>query len=57
MVVEIAEELREAFDVEKTGMGVAAEWVGEDRVLGGYLDRGYGNEYDFDQGEKVEGVF
>lgn len=57
MVVEIAEELREAFDVEKTGLGVAAEWVGEERVLREYLDRGFGNGYDFDQTGKVEGVF
>ena len=57
MVVEIAEELREAFDVEKTGLGVAAEWVGEERVLREYLDRGFGNVYDFDQTGKVEGVF
>jgi hypothetical protein len=57
MVVEIAEELREKFDVEKTGLGVAAQWVGKDTVLRGYLDRGYGNGYDFDQTGKVEGVF
>lgn len=57
MVVEVSEELREAFDVEETGLGVAAEWVGEEAVLRGYLERGYGNGYDFDQAGKVEGVF
>ena len=57
MVVEVSKELRERFDLEKTGLRVAAEWMEEERVLKGYLERGFGNAYDFDQTEKVEGVF
>lgn len=57
MVVEISEELKERFDVEKTGLGVSTRWVGEERVLREYLDRGFGNGYDFDQTGRLEGVF
>ena len=37
--------------------GEQVGWVGEERVLREYLDRGFGNGYDFDQTGKVEGVF
>lgn len=56
MNVELANDLKEHMDPEKTGLGVAASYVTEKELLGGYLNRSFGNAYDFDQVEKVEGV-
>ncbi|KAK5988203.1 Kanamycin B dioxygenase [Cladobotryum mycophilum] len=33
----------------KLGLEVPVDWVGTDEALKGYLDRGFGNSYDFDQ--------
>ncbi|KAI8942907.1 hypothetical protein NX059_000946 [Plenodomus lindquistii] len=57
MFVEFAEELRERLSPEKTGLDIAATYVSEAELLKNYLDRPYGNAYDFDQREKVEGIF
>lgn len=57
MVVEFAEGLRERLTKEKTGLDVAATFAGDEEVLRKYLDRPYGNAYDFDQVDKIEGVF
>ena len=57
MEVEIAEDLREQFDPEKTGLHVAAKYVPAEQLLKNYLNRPYGNAYDFNQTDRIEGVF
>ncbi|CAM1505129.1 Fc.00g107660.m01.CDS01 [Cosmosporella sp. VM-42] len=40
----------ESLDREgKLGLEVPVDWMGTKEVLGNYLDRGFGNSYDFDQ--------
>lgn len=55
MEVELAEELAGPF--AESGLQVAAKYVSEEEALKGYLNRPYGNAYDFDQKDKIEGVF
>lgn len=33
----------------RLGLEVPVDWVGNDEVMEEYLDRGFGNSYDFDQ--------
>ena len=57
MEVEFAEDLCDRLSKEKTGLDVAATFAKDEDVLKGYLNRPYGNAYDFDQVGKIEGVF
>lgn len=57
MTVEVAEELREDLSVEKSKLHVAAEFVDREKVEKTYLNRPYGNAYDFDQIDKISGIF
>jgi hypothetical protein len=57
MHVEFAEELQEKLTLERTGLQIAAKYVSSGDVLGGYMNRSFGNDYDFDQVDRVEGVF
>ncbi len=57
MIVEFAEELASRLTPEKTGLQVAATYVPEEQILKNYLDRPYGNAYDFNQVDRIEGVF
>lgn len=57
MDVEFAEALRERLSTEQTGLHVAATFVSEEALLSNYLDRPHGNAYDFDQVDKIQGVF
>jgi hypothetical protein len=57
MNVEVAEELKGQLDVGRTGLDVAAIYVTHEQLLQNYLNRSYGNAYDFNQTDKVEGVF
>jgi hypothetical protein len=57
MMVEFANELAERLTPEKTGLQIAATYVPEEKLLRNYLNRPYGNAYDFDQTERIEGVF
>ncbi|EDU42045.1 phytanoyl-CoA dioxygenase family protein [Pyrenophora tritici-repentis] len=57
MQVEFAEELEEELSLEKTGLRVAGTYVPSEQLLKNYLNRPYGNAYDFNQTEKIEGVF
>lgn len=56
MSVEFAEDLREHLTPEKTGMYVAADYVKSEDVEKSYLNRPYGNAYDFDQVDKVQDI-
>ncbi|KAF2645554.1 phytanoyl-CoA dioxygenase family protein [Massarina eburnea CBS 473.64] len=57
MTVEISKELKDEMSLEKTGLYVAAEYVESSALEKIYLNRPFGNAYDFDQVEKVEGIF
>ena len=57
MVVEFAEELKERLTPEKTGLHVAATYAASLEVEKNYLNRPYGNAYDFDQVDKIQGIF
>jgi hypothetical protein len=57
MEVEFAEELRERVGFEKNGLAVAARFIKEEELVKNYLNRPYGNAYDFNQTPQIEGVF
>ncbi|CAO2654981.1 Nn.00g117140.m01.CDS01 [Neocucurbitaria sp. VM-36] len=57
MDVEFAEELAYRLSPEKTGLQIAATYVTNEQLLENYLNRPYGNAYDFNQVERIEGVF
>ncbi|KAF1936336.1 phytanoyl-CoA dioxygenase family protein [Clathrospora elynae] len=57
MEVEFAEDLAERVTPEKTGLEIAATYVTEEQLIRKYLNRSYGNAYDFSQTEKIEGIF
>jgi hypothetical protein len=57
MEVEFANELTERLAPENTGLQVAATYVHEEELLKNYLNRPYGNAYDFSQTDKIEGIF
>jgi hypothetical protein len=57
MQVEIAEDLRDQLNPEKTGLQIAATYVPTEQLLSNYLNRPYGNAYDFNQTDRIEGVF
>jgi hypothetical protein len=57
MNVEFAKELEDQLTQEKTGLQIAASFVPTDQLLRDYLNRPYGNAYDFNQVERVDGIF
>jgi hypothetical protein len=57
MQLEFAEELKDRLAPEKTGLQVGATYVPANQLLKDYLNRPYGNAYDFDQIASIEGVF
>ncbi|KAH7088834.1 hypothetical protein FB567DRAFT_318902 [Paraphoma chrysanthemicola] len=57
MIVELDQELQEQLTTEKTGLQVAASFVPTNQLLRDYLNRPYGNAYDFDQLHKVDSIF
>lgn len=57
MDVEFSKELAGRLTMEKTGLQVAAKFVSDEELLKNYLNRPYGNAYDFDQIEQIEGIF
>ncbi|KAH6882643.1 hypothetical protein BKA58DRAFT_407793 [Alternaria rosae] len=57
MEVELAEELAERLLPEKTGLQTAATYVSSEQLLKNYLNRPFGNAYDFDQTEKIDDIF
>ena len=57
MQVEFAEDLREQLSYEKTGLQVAGTYVSTEQLLKNYLNRPYGNAYDFNQTEKIDDTF
>jgi hypothetical protein len=57
MEVEFADGLRDSLAKEKTGLHIAATFAKDEEVLESYLNRPYGNAYDFNQTDRIEGVF
>jgi hypothetical protein len=57
MEVEFANELAERLTPENIGLQVAATYVSEEELLENYLNRPYGNAYDFSQADRIEGIF
>lgn len=57
MKIEFAEELEPRLTQDKTGLEIAGTYVPAADVLKSYLDRPYGNAYEFDQVEKIEQIF
>ncbi|KAF2451406.1 hypothetical protein P171DRAFT_400890 [Karstenula rhodostoma CBS 690.94] len=57
MTVEFADDLRNRLTPEKTGLYVAADYVKSEEVEKSYLNRPYGNAYDFNQVDKVRDIF
>jgi len=57
MQVEFAHDLRDRLTPERTGLQIAASFAPSDQVLKDYLNRPYGNAYDFNQIDKVDGIF
>ncbi|EAA33938.1 phytanoyl-CoA dioxygenase [Neurospora crassa OR74A] len=49
MRLELGEDVRPVLEREDLGLEVPVDWVGREEVLGRYLNRGFGNSYDFDQ--------
>jgi hypothetical protein len=54
MQVEFSDELQEQLSPEKTGLQVAATYVSDEELVKSYLNRPYGNAYDFNQTDRVE---
>lgn len=57
MFVEFDEELAPCLSSDKTGLQVQGTFMPETEIEKRYLNRPYGNAYDFSQQEPVEGVF
>jgi hypothetical protein len=57
MEVEFAEELKDRLTLETTGLQIAATYNTGADVLKTYLNRPYGNAYDFNQADRIEGIF
>lgn len=57
MEVKIAEDLAPVLKSYDNDLQIQAKLVPEKVVLDGYLNHGFGNAYDFDQKEPLEGFF
>jgi hypothetical protein len=57
MQVEFANELKDRLDPNRTGLQVGATYVPTNQLLRDYLNRPYGNAYDFNQVDRIEDVF
>ncbi|TAQ88820.1 hypothetical protein B7494_g2845 [Chlorociboria aeruginascens] len=57
MEVEFSEDLRPILENEGSDLQIQAKYVTEKMIVDSYLNRGYGNAYNFDQQEPLEGIF
>jgi non-homologous end joining protein Ku len=57
MTVEFSGDLREELTLENTGLHIPATFVTSEELEKIYLDRPYGNAYDFNQVDRIEGLF
>ena len=56
MQIELSEDLRPALEQFAADLQIQGRFVPEQDILGGYLKRGFGNAYDFDQQDRLEQV-
>lgn len=54
MNIEFTEELRTTLKDEGSELQVQSTFVPEQTIMEGYLNRGYGNSYNFDQESRLE---
>lgn len=52
MKIQLADDLKGTIEQEKL-LEIPVQWTSEDVVLDQYLNRGFGNAYDFSQGESA----
>lgn len=52
MKLQLADDLKGIIEQEKL-LDIPVQWASEDVVLDQYLNRGFGNAYDFSQGENA----
>jgi hypothetical protein len=57
MEVEISRSLKDDISFAKTGLQIQARLFPENEILERYMNRPYGNAYDFDQVDRVTGFF
>ena len=57
MTVEFSEDLKDELTLEKTGLQIPATFCSSQELEKNYLNRPYGNAYDFNQVDKIEGIF
>ncbi len=56
MQIELSEDLRPALEQFAADLQIQGRFVPEQDILEGYLKRGFGNAYDFDQRDRLEQV-
>jgi hypothetical protein len=54
MIVEVASELEAKLKAEESRLQVAAAFVTSEELMKNYLNRPYGNAYDFSQVDKLD---
>ena len=53
MEVECSQELKPIFEEYKTDLQIQTIFMQEDQIMIRYLNRGFGNAYDFDQRDRL----
>lgn len=54
MTIEFSKDLETVLDREGSDLRIQQTLVPEQTILNGYLNRGYGNSYNFDQESRLE---
>ncbi|KAG9853190.1 hypothetical protein KCU68_g3321, partial [Aureobasidium melanogenum] len=54
MRIEFSEDLETVLDREGSDLQIQRTLVSEQTIMDGYLNRGYGNSYNFDQESRLE---
>lgn len=54
MTIEFSKDLENVLDREGSDLQIQRKLVSEQKIMDGYLNRGYGNSYNFDQESRLE---
>lgn len=54
MTIEFSKDLEDVLDREGSDLQIQRRLVSEQTIMNGYLNRGYGNSYNFDQESRLE---
>lgn len=57
MTVKVSEDVKPALEAEGSELQIQAEFLKDEEVRDTYLQGKFGNAYNFDQEEPLEGVF